>query len=51
MTACACGYMYVTCLEHVSAIGRSRVDRSIQYKYLNPNLVAVITDSIDPLRR
>lgn len=37
--------------EHVSAIGRSRLDRSIQYKYLNPNLVSVITESTDPIRR
>ncbi len=32
-------------------MGRSRLDRSIQYKYLNPNLVAVVTESTDPLRR
>lgn len=37
--------------EHVSAMGRSREDRSIEYKYLNPNLVAVITESTDLLRR
>ena len=39
------------CSEQVSAVGRSLVDRSVQYKYLNPNLVAVVTESTDALRR
>lgn len=36
--------------EYVSAVGRSRVDRSIQYKYLNPNLLTIVTESTDTLR-
>jgi len=35
----------------VSTVGRSRADRSVQYLYLNPNLVAIVTESTDPLRR
>ena len=37
--------------EHVSSQGRVMSDRSVQYKYLNPNLVAVVTESVDALKR
>ncbi|XP_067615337.1 ER membrane protein complex subunit 1 isoform X2 [Eurosta solidaginis] len=35
-------------LEHVHSQGRVMADRSVLYKYLNPNLVAVITQAPDP---
>jgi hypothetical protein len=33
------------------SMGRVRSDRSVQYKYLNPHLVAVATQSMDPSNR
>ncbi|XP_047226260.1 ER membrane protein complex subunit 1 isoform X2 [Girardinichthys multiradiatus] len=33
--------------EHVHSQGRVMGDRSVLYKYLNPNLLAVVTESID----
>ena len=37
--------------EHVSSQGNVMADRSVHYKYLNPNLVAVVTESPDPKKR
>ena len=37
--------------ELVSSQGRVLVDRSVQYKYLNPHLIAVVTESTDPSKR
>ncbi|KAG7276338.1 hypothetical protein CRUP_032393 [Coryphaenoides rupestris] len=34
--------------EHVHSQGRVMGDRSVLYKYLNPNLLAVVTESTDP---
>ncbi len=50
LVLCVCVCVCV-CVEHVSSVGRSRADRSVQYMYLNPNLVAVVTESTDTLRR
>ncbi|KAJ3587022.1 hypothetical protein NHX12_013413 [Muraenolepis orangiensis] len=36
------------CNEHVHSQGRVMGDRSVLYKYLNPNLLAVVTESTDP---
>ncbi|XP_043531790.1 ER membrane protein complex subunit 1 isoform X1 [Chiloscyllium plagiosum] len=33
--------------EHVHSQGRVMGDRSVLYKYLNPNLLAVVTESVD----
>ena len=33
--------------EHVHSLGIVLEDRSVQYKYLNPNLVAVVTEGED----
>lgn len=38
-------------LEHVHSQGRVLGDRSVLYKYLNPNLVAVITQANDPIHK
>ena len=37
--------------EHVNSQGRVWPDRSVQYKYLNPNLVTVVTESTDVSKR
>jgi hypothetical protein len=37
--------------ERVHSQGRVLADRSVMYKYLNPNLVAVITHSTDPVHK
>ena len=37
--------------ELVSSQGRVLADRSVQYKYLNPHLIAVVTESTDPSKR
>ena len=37
--------------EHVNSQGRVMPDRSVQYKYLNPNLVTVVTESTDSSKR
>ena len=44
---------HVTChfIEHVSSQGRVRTDRSVQFKYLNPNLVAMVTEAIEYSKR
>lgn len=40
-----CSRCSVTCLsEHVHSQGRVLGDRSVLYKYLNPNLVVVVTE-------
>jgi len=31
--------------EHVHSLGRVLADRSVLYKYVNPNLVAVVTEA------
>lgn len=36
-------------LEHVHSQGRVMGDRSVLYKYLNPNLAAVFTEGSDPI--
>lgn len=33
--------------EHVNSQGRVKTDRSVQYKYLNPHLFAMVTESTD----
>lgn len=38
-------------LEHVHSQGRVLVDRSVLYKYINPNLVAVVTQANDPTHK
>ncbi|KAF4519600.1 hypothetical protein B566_EDAN003767 [Ephemera danica] len=37
--------------ERVHSQGRVLADRSVMYKYLNPNLVAVVTHSTDPVHK
>ena len=40
-----CEFHFSLCLlEHVHSQGRVLGDRSVLYKYLNPNLVAVVTE-------
>ena len=36
-------------IENVHSQGRVLADRSVLYKYINPNLVAVVTQGIDPI--
>ncbi|XP_050039237.1 ER membrane protein complex subunit 1 [Dermacentor andersoni] len=38
-------------LEHVHSQGRVMGDRSVLYKYLNPNLVAVVTEGTDNVHK
>jgi len=38
-------------LEHVSSQARVLSDGSVIYKYLNPNLVVMVTQSNDPNKR
>ncbi|XP_011198452.2 ER membrane protein complex subunit 1 isoform X1 [Bactrocera dorsalis] len=38
-------------LEHVHSQGRVLVDRSVLYKYINPNLIAVVTQATDPTHK
>ncbi|CAN8006002.1 unnamed protein product [Ixodes hexagonus] len=38
-------------LEHVHSQGRVMGDRSVLYKYLNPNLVAVVTEGVDSVHK
>ncbi|XP_011184855.2 ER membrane protein complex subunit 1 isoform X2 [Zeugodacus cucurbitae] len=38
-------------LEHVHSQGRVLLDRSVLYKYINPNLVAVVTQANDPTHK
>uniref|UniRef100_A0A336LFU6 ER membrane protein complex subunit 1 n=1 Tax=Culicoides sonorensis TaxID=179676 RepID=A0A336LFU6_CULSO len=38
-------------IEHVHSQGRVLADRSVLYKYLNPNLVAVVTQGTDPIHK
>lgn len=38
-------------IEHVHSQGRVLADRSVLYKYLNPNLVAVVTQGPDPIHK
>lgn len=38
-------------LEHVHSQGRVLVDRSVLYKYINPNLVTVVTQATDPTHK
>lgn len=37
--------------EKVHSQGRVLADRSVMYKYINPNLVAIITEAYDPLQK
>jgi len=39
--------MVCNCAEHVHSQGIVLEDRSVLYKYLNPNLVAVVTEGED----
>lgn len=41
----------VVVTEVVGSLGRPKADRSVQYKYLNPHLIAVITQSLDQAKR
>lgn len=34
-------------IEHVHSQGRVFNDRSVLYKYINPNLVAIVTQGVD----
>ncbi|XP_077559498.1 ER membrane protein complex subunit 1 [Haemaphysalis longicornis] len=38
-------------LEHVHSQGRVMGDRSVLYKYLNPNLVAIVTEGTDSVHK
>lgn len=38
-------------IEKVHSQGRVLGDRSVLYKYINPNLVAVLTEGFDPVHR
>lgn len=38
-------------IEHVHSQGRVLADRSVLYKYLNPNLVAIVTQGPDPIHK
>lgn len=38
-------------IEHVHSQGRVLADRSVLYKYLNPNLIAVVTQGPDPIHK
>uniref|UniRef100_V5H5V3 ER membrane protein complex subunit 1 n=1 Tax=Ixodes ricinus TaxID=34613 RepID=V5H5V3_IXORI len=38
-------------VEHVHSQGRVMGDRSVLYKYLNPNLVAVVTEGVDSVHK
>ncbi|XP_058063003.1 ER membrane protein complex subunit 1 isoform X1 [Anopheles bellator] len=38
-------------IEHVHSQGRVMADRSVLYKYINPNLVAVATHGLDSIHR
>lgn len=38
-------------IEHVHSQGRVLSDRSVLYKYINPNLVAVATQGPDPIHK
>ena len=44
-------YLVASPSEHVSSQGRVMTDRSVQYKYLNPHLFAVVTESTDSTKR
>ncbi len=45
-------YMHThTHTEHVSSQGRVKADKTVQYKYLNPNLITVVTESTDSTKR
>lgn len=37
--------------ERVHSQGRVLGDRSVLYKYVNPNLIAVVTQGTDPLHK
>lgn len=37
--------------EHVHSQGIVLEDRSVQYKYLNPNLIAVLTEGEEPQQK
>ncbi|XP_017480196.1 PREDICTED: ER membrane protein complex subunit 1 isoform X2 [Rhagoletis zephyria] len=38
-------------LEHVHSQGRVLADRSVLYKYINPNLIAAVTQATDPTHK
>lgn len=38
-------------IEHVHSQGRVLGDRSVLYKYINPNLVAFVTQAPDPTHK
>lgn len=38
-------------MERVHSQGRVLIDRSVLYKYVNPNLVAVVTHGTDPVHK
>ena len=38
-------------LGHTHSLGRVRYDRSVQYKYLNPHLVAIATQTTGQSKR
>ena len=38
-------------VEHVHSQGRVLADRSVLYKYINPNLIAVVTEGLDSIHK
>lgn len=38
-------------LEHVHSQGRVLGDRSVLYKYVNPNLVAIVTEGVGNIHK
>ena len=44
-------YLCLYLLGHTHSLGRVRYDRSVQYKYLNPHLVAMATQTIGQSKR
>jgi hypothetical protein len=38
-------------IEHVHSQGRVLADRSVLYKYINPNLIAVVTEGVDSIHK
>lgn len=38
-------------IEHVHSQGRVLGDRSVLYKYINPNLIAVATQGLDSIHK
>ena len=39
--------LFVYCLDHAHSMGRVRANRDVQYKYLNPHIIGVVTKFFD----